>query len=87
MLLEKNRRIAPEGMKRLGQAEMMLSSGGAELESQELPRVIGKYGLGVQNEAGQRLTEFCQENILVIADTLFQQLKRLLYTWTSSDGQ
>ena len=66
---------------------MMLNSGGAELESQELPRVIGKYGLGVQNEAGQRLTEFCQENILVIADTLFQQLKRLLYTWTSSDGQ
>ena len=44
--------------------EMMLNCGGAELESQEFPRVIGGYGLGVQNEAGQRLTEFCQENIL-----------------------
>ena len=44
-------------------------------------------GLGVQNEAGQRLIEFCQENILVIANTLFQQHKRRLYTWTSPDGQ
>jgi len=47
----------------------------------------GKFGLGVQNEAGQRLIEFCQENALVIANTLFQQHKRRLYTWTSSDGQ
>ena len=47
----------------------------------------GKFGLGVQNEAGQRLKEFCQENILVIANTLFQQHKRNLYTWTSPDGQ
>ena len=46
-----------------------------------------KFGLGVQNEAGQRLTEFCQEKALVIANTLFQQHKRLLYTWTSPDGQ
>ena len=45
------------------------------------------YGLGVQNEAGQRLTEFCQENALVIANTLFQQHERRLYTWTSSNGQ
>ena len=45
-----------------------------------------KFGLGVQNEAGQRLTEFCQENTLVIANTLFQQHKRQLYTWTSPDG-
>ena len=45
----------------------------------------GKYGLGVQNEAGQRPTEFCQENTLVIANTIFQQQKRRLYTWTSSD--
>ena len=46
-----------------------------------------KFGLGVQNEAGQRLSEFCQENALVIANTLFQQHKRRLYTWTSPDGQ
>ena len=49
--------------------------------------VTGKFGLGVQNEAGQRLIEFFQENALVIASTLFQQLKRKLYTWTSPDGQ
>ena len=63
--------------------------------SQQLPEVIGKFGnrkkckesFGVQNEAGQRLTEFCQENALVIANTLFQQHKRRLYTWTSADGQ
>ena len=55
--------------------------------SQEIPGVTGKFGLGVQNEAGQRLTEFCQENTLVIANTLFQQHKTWLYTWTSPDGQ
>ena len=55
--------------------------------SQEIPGVTGKFGLGVQNEAGQRLTEFCQENALVIENTLFQQYKRRLYTWTSPDGQ
>ena len=55
--------------------------------SQEIPGVTGKFGLGVQNEAGQRLTEFCQENSLVIANTLFQQHKRQLCTWTSPDGQ
>ena len=55
--------------------------------SLEIPRVTGKFGLGVQNEAGQRLTEFCQENALVRANTLFQQHKRRLYTWTSPDGQ
>ena len=53
----------------------------------ETPGVTGKFGLGVQNEAGQRLIEFCQENSLVIANTLFQQHKRRLYTWTSLDGQ
>ena len=58
-----------------------------KLGSQEIPGVTGKFGLGVQNEAGQRLTEFCQENSLVIANTLFQQHKRRLYTWTSPDGQ
>ena len=52
----------------------------------ETPGVTGKFGLGVQNEAGQRLMEFCQEHALVIANTLFQQHKRSLYTWTSPDG-
>ena len=55
----------------------------AKVGSQEISGVTGKFGLGVQNEAGQRLTEFCQENALVIANTLFQQHKRRLYTWTS----
>ena len=59
----------------------------AKVGSQETPEVMGKFGLGVQNEAGQRLTEFCQENALVIANTLFQQHKRRLYTWTSPDAQ
>ena len=59
----------------------------AEVRSQEIPGVIGKFGLGVQNEAGQRLIEFCLENAQVIANTVFQQHKRRLYTWTSSDGQ
>ena len=59
----------------------------AKVESQEIPGITGKYGLGVKNEAGQRLIEFCQENALVIANTLFQQHKRRLYTWTSPDGQ
>ena len=53
----------------------------------ELPGVTGKFGVGVQNEAEQSLTEFHQENALVIANTLFQQHKRRLYTWTSPDGQ
>ena len=59
----------------------------AKVGSQEIPGVTGKFGLGVQNEAGQRLIEFCQENALVIANTLFQQPKRRLYTWTSPGGQ
>ena len=59
----------------------------AKVGSQETHEVTGKCGLGVQNEAGQRLIEFCQENTLVIANTLFQQHKRRLYTWTSPDGQ
>ena len=59
----------------------------AKVGSQETPGVIGKFGLGMGNEAGQRLIQFCQENALVIANTLFQQHKRRLYTWTSPDGQ
>ena len=58
----------------------------AKVESQETPGVTGKFGLGVQNEAEQRLIELCQENALIIANTLFQQHKRRLYTWTSPDG-
>ena len=72
----------------------------AKVGSQETPGITGKFGLGVQNKAGQRLTEFCQENkagqrliefcqekALVIVNTLFQEHKRRLYTWTSSDGR
>ena len=59
----------------------------AKVGSQETPGVTGKFGLGMWNEAGQRLIEFCHENALVIANTLFQQHKRRLYTWTSPDGQ
>ena len=59
----------------------------AKVGSQETPGVTGTFGLGVQNEAGQRLIEFCQKNTLVIANTFFQQHKRRLYTRTSPDGQ
>ena len=59
----------------------------AKVGSQEIPGVKGKFGLGVQNEAGQRLMEFWQENALVIANSVFQQHKRRLYMWTSPDGQ
>ena len=59
----------------------------AKVGSQKLPGITGKFGLGVQNKVGQRLIEFCQENTLVIANTLFQQHKRRLYTWTVPDGQ
>ena len=59
----------------------------AKVGSRETPGVTGKFGLGVQNESGQMLIESCQENTLVIANTLFQQHKRRLHTWTSPDGQ
>ena len=59
----------------------------AKVGSQETPGVTGKFGLGIRNGAGQRIIEFCQENSLVIANTLFQQHERRLYTWTSPDGQ
>ena len=65
----------------------ILGDWNAKVGSQETPGVTGKFGLGMQNDAGQRLIEFCQENALVIANTLFQQHKRRLYTWTSPDGQ
>ena len=59
----------------------------AKIRSQETPGVTGKFGLGIWNEAGKRLIEFCPENTLVIANTLLKQHKRRLYTWTSPDGQ
>ena len=65
----------------------MIGGLNAKVGSQETPGVTGKFGLGIRNEAGQRLIEFCQENALVIANTLFQEHKRRLYTWTSPDGQ
>ena len=58
----------------------MIGDWNAKVGSQETPGVTGKFGIGVQNEAGQRLTEFCQENTLVIASIFFQQHKRRLYT-------
>ena len=66
---------------------LIIGDWNAKIGSQETPGVTGKFGLGVQNEAGQRLTEFCQENTLIIATTLFQQHKRRLCTWISPDGQ
>ena len=60
----------------------IIGDGNAKVGSQEIPGVTGKFGLGVQNEVGQRLIEFCQENALVIANTFFQQHKRRLCTWT-----
>ena len=59
----------------------------AKVGSQETPGVSGNFGLGMWNEAGQRLIEFCQENALVIANTVFQQHKRRFYSWTPPDGQ
>ena len=65
---------------------LIIGDWNAKVGSQEIPEVTGKFGLRVQNEAGQRIIEFCQENALVIAKTLFQQHKRRLYTWTSPEG-
>ena len=67
--------------------DFIIGDWNAKVGSQGTPGVTGKFGLGVQNEAGQRLIEFCQENALVTANTLFQQHKRRLYTWTSPDVQ
>ena len=68
-------------------ALFIIADWSANVGSQETPGVTDKFGFGVQNEAGQRLTEFCHEKALVIASTLFQQHKRRLYMWTSLDGQ
>ena len=71
------------------QKDVLFITGGwnAKVGNQEIPGVTGKFGLGVQYEAGKRITQFCQENTLVIANTLFQQHKRRLYAWISPDGQ
>ena len=66
---------------------LIIGGWNAKVGSQEIPGVTGKFGLGVQNLAGQRLIEFCQENALDIANTLFQQYKKRLYTWTSPNDQ
>ena len=65
----------------------ILGDGNAKVGSQETPGVTSKFGLGMLNDAGQRQIEFCPENVLVIANTLFQEHQRRLYTWTSPDGQ
>ena len=65
----------------------MIGDQNAKVGSQEIPGVTVKFGLEVQNEGRQRLIEFCDENTLVITNTLFQQHKRRFYTWTSPDGQ
>ena len=67
--------------------DFIIGDWNAKVGNQEIAGVIAKFGLEVQNEACQKLTEFCQENTLVIANTLFQQHKRRFYTWTSPDGQ
>ena len=67
--------------------QFIIGDWNAQVGSQEISGITGKFGLGEQSEAGQRLTEFCQKNALVIANTLFQQHKRRLYTWIASDGQ
>ena len=67
--------------------DVLFITGDCKSRIQETRGVKGKFGLGVRNEVGQRITEFCQENTLVIANTVFQQHKRRLYTWTSPDGQ
>ena len=66
---------------------IMIGDYNANVGSQEISGVTGRFGLGVQTEAGQSLVVFCQKNAVVIANTLFQQQKRRLYTWTSPDGQ
>ena len=81
------RPIRPSRITPIKDVLFIIGDWNAKVGSQETPGVTDKFGLGVQNEAGQRLIEFCQENTLVIANSLFQQHKRRLYTWTSPDGQ
>ena len=87
--IHSTRKIAPLHISLTPKKDVLFIIGDwkAKVRSQETPGVTGKFGLGIRNEAGQRLIEFCQENTLVIANTLFQQHKRGLYTWTSPDGK
>ena len=83
------RPIRPSKTKTKKRCPFIIGDWNEKVGSQETCGIAGKFGVqnGVQNEAGQRLTEFCQENTLVIANTLFQHHKRRLYTWTSPDGR
>ena len=81
------RRIRPSRLTPKKYVLIIIGDWNAKVGSQEIPGVTGKLGLGIRNEAGQRLIEFCQENALVITNTLFQQHKRRLYTRTPPDGQ
>ena len=73
--------------KSIRESEIQYFLWNAKVGNQDIPGATGKFGLEVQNEVGQRLTEFCQENARVKANTFFQQHNRRLYTWTSLDGQ
>ena len=79
--------LTPKKKKKKKDVLFIIEDWNAKVGSQEIPGVTGKFGLGVENEAGQRLTEFCQENTLVIANIIFQKQKRQLYTLTSPDVQ
>ena len=83
MVLQDLLEPTPKKKKKKKDVLFIIGDWNAKVGSQEIPEVTGKFGLGVQNEAGQRLTEFCQENALVIANTLFHQHKRQLYRWIS----
>ena len=81
------RSTRPSGTNTQKRYPFIIGDWNAKVGSQEILRIIGKFDLRVKNEAGQKLTEFCKENALVIANILLQQHKRRLYTWTSPDGQ
>ena len=87
MVLWKPTRSSRTNTKKKKNVLFIIGDWNARVGSQEISGVTGKFDLGVQNEAGQRLTEFCQENALVMENTLFQQHKTRLYTWASPDGQ
>ena len=81
------RKIRPFKTKTQKRCPFHIRDWNAKIGTQETPEDTGKFGLGIWDAAGQRLIDFCQENALVIANTLFQQHKRRLYTWASPDGQ
>ena len=81
------RPIKPSRINTKNYVLFLIGNWNTKVESHEITGVTGKFGVEVQNEAQQRLIEICQENALIIANTLFQQHKRRLYTWISPDGQ